>query len=605
MVAPLIPIRAEGIKKPIHLLYVPTIFCNMGCQYCYLGELTEERPDDRLAVTTLQTTLAKLLEAGYLPFNLSFHGGEVTTLPTKTLRALFDIAQQHYADYGSTIQGMGFKLNPIHVKTNLLNFAKHYALMQDYQVSISASIDLPLKLHEKYRVDKKGASTLGRIEQNLRLLAQYPHRKKLSCVVTREHLQHLDDFIRDIHYLHTDIGLDMNRFNIMFSFDSLKNGEKFTDREDGLTMLTQEEQVRFYHALNKAFKGTALEPGLRQEWFSEFTPDYCCSAVNCGNKFFLLQYDGSVYSCPRGQSSPAYYYGNVFKDEVETIIQNGWQVIERNENSMTMDAGCLQCEYLTYCNVGCTFVRSETGLRKSYTCQLQKAIYRDNPERYVPMSAEHLAYHAKHLQLRNNTHSIQHYYPHKEHYITPELSAPENSLRHIVQRDPVLTELFGNRLFYLECNGIRYALESPILRNTREIEYCDANSQVVLGVHKETFGIACDEPVNNHVILMLLRNTPVTYGDEGRSKQEHIVDYALYSQSLMAVSVLEDDYYRFDLHHFLKSHAGFYRPQVRNNLFVTTKTLREYHYNKHRKNAFYHVQAINLPFSNFEFYWKE
>jgi len=38
-------------------------------------------------------------------------------------------------------------------------------------------------------------------------------------------------------------------------------------------------------------------------------------------------------------------------------------------------------------------------------------------------------------------------------------------------------------------------------------------------------------------------------------------------------------------------------------LFVTTGQLREYHYQKQKNNAFYHIQAINLPFQNFEFYW--
>jgi hypothetical protein len=42
---------------------------------------------------------------------------------------------------------------------------------------------------------------------------------------------------------------------------------------------------------------------------------------------------------------------------------------------------------------------------------------------------------------------------------------------------------------------------------------------------------------------------------------------------------------------------------VRNNLFLTTKALREHHA-KQRKNAFHHIQAISLPFQNMEFYWQ-
>ncbi len=58
-----------------------------------------------------------------------------------------------------------------------------------------------------------------------------------------------------------------------------------------------------------------------------------------------------------------------------------------------------------------------------------------------------------------------------------------------------------------------------------------------------------------------------------------------------------------DLGGVLHLHSALYRPGVSNNLFVTTQSLREYHYQKQKNNAFYHIQAINLPFQNFEFYY--
>ena len=40
-----------------------------------------------------------------------------------------------------------------------------------------------------------------------------------------------------------------------------------------------------------------------------------------------------------------------------------------------------------------------------------------------------------------------------------------------------------------------------------------------------------------------------------------------------------------------------------NNLFVTTAALRDVHYTKQKNNAFYHMQAMDLPFQNIEFYY--
>ena len=40
-------------------------------------------------------------------------------------------------------------------------------------------------------------------------------------------------------------------------------------------------------------------------------------------------------------------------------------------------------------------------------------------------------------------------------------------------------------------------------------------------------------------------------------------------------------------------------------MFFKIKYAGEYHYEKHKKNAFYHIQAINLPFHNFMFEYKK
>jgi uncharacterized protein len=103
---------------------------------------------------------------------------------------------------------------------------------------------------------------------------------------------------------------------------------------------------------------------------------------------------------------------------------------------------------------------------------------------------------------------------------------------------------------------------------------------------------------------MLLRDSIVVYGDENRKKHEQIFDYSLYKNALIAQSKLSKGYYILDISAIIKLHANLYWQGIRNNLFFTTKSLREYHYEKHKKNAFYHIQAINLPFQNLEFIWK-
>jgi uncharacterized protein len=185
------------------------------------------------------------------------------------------------------------------------------------------------------------------------------------------------------------------------------------------------------------------------------------------------------------------------------------------------------------------------------------------------------------------------------------LFAPSNRLRELIEKDAILQELYSDTLFFLSIDGIRYNLRSAILKNEHELELLHQNSEIILGIRTNALDIACDYAVSNHLYIMLLRDTLVVYGDEQRNKQEHIFEYALYRNALEASAQRSGDYWLLDISKLLKNHAEHYLPGVKNNLFFTTKALREYHYVKHRKNAFYHVQAINLPFQNIEFFWQQ
>ena len=600
----------SDVRKFIHLLYAPTNFCNMGCQYCYLGKNTDELTDTSKALDTLKFAVESFLDRGITPFNLSFHGGEATAIPRKVLEQLLDFTHHYYLQHGDIIKAAKYPLNPLHIKTNLYNFDQLYDLFDHYKVSISGSVDLPLRLHEKYRTDKKGLSTLPKIEKNLRLLADYPHHKKISCVVTREHYDNLDDLIADIKYIHYDIGLDMTKFNVMFSFDSHSNLIKFDGKVSGTEMLTQEQQVDFYKRVRQEFLGTELELGLENHWFKEFTPEFCCSAVNCGDKFFLLQTNGDVYACPRGQASKKLFYGNIFKTDIEEVVRNGWKTVEALENKKAPNEDCYQCEYLPHCHQGCIFVREETGLTKSYTCLLQKEIYKHHPQRYPAYDAQYIQHYSKKFRFKNNVVSIpvKDVTPQKKKFVTSELYDEENALSQLILQDAVLQSVYAADCFQLRVDHVVYPLISPILSNKHDIVLMKTSSDIALLVKKNIFELHCQDVINNPLHLFFLRNTMVSYGDEKRVKQEHLVDYNLYRGAFSELadyssSEISEEWFEFDLKPFLTLHQSLFLENVRNNLYITTKVLRDYHYQKQRKNAFYHIQAINLPFPFIEFYW--
>lgn len=205
--------------KFIHLLYVPTMACNMQCRYCYLEDHTVDTLRGGDCLETLQYAIAKFREADVVPFNISLHGGEVTTLPEQEFHDLIQYISSYYQDMRELITDAGFRVGHPHIKTNLYGLDRHIETIREFNVSISGSLDLPLSLHEKYRVTKGGEGTLERILDNIRLLEEIPDKKKVSATIFREHFEQLDQIIEDIRFLDRNTCLDMNDFNFMIGFD--------------------------------------------------------------------------------------------------------------------------------------------------------------------------------------------------------------------------------------------------------------------------------------------------------------------------------------------------------------------------------------------------
>jgi uncharacterized protein len=593
-------------------LYVPTLCCNLSCRYCYLGSQTDQatlKLDAGRAVATLQQSLQKFLDAGVLPFNVSLHGGEVTALPPKVLDQLFRIINRHYLDHFDQLNALGYRKSAPHLKTNLFNFHKLYELFDRHRVSISASIDLPLSLHGRYRTDRRGRSWLNRTIENLRLLARYPHSKKISSTLYHQHLQDIPALIDDIWKIHSDIGFDMNNFNIMFGFGSELNCRKFGGQpEQGLQQASEADQLALYHALQQEFSGTVLEEGLRRNWFDEFKPSYCTNAFNCGERFYLLQSDGAIWSCVRGQGVEQLQYANILTDTVEAVLQGGARKVRLLHQQQGLDPDCRACEYLQICHTGCPAVKLQNRSAKSYTCALQKELYRDNPVSYPPLTGDDQQAAVREYLLGMHPALLQEAVlleqPKAPVVLIPaELYDEKNSLQALIAADLLLQHLYSPDAVVLELNGELIPLQSQILASQRSLYSIGSDDRLLLHVRRSLFEANCGELIRNTLYIQLLRDTTVVYGDEQRSKQEHLITHQIFHNLLQPDLLLGDEWLTADLAGLLQLTNRHFIKNVLNNLFVTTGQLREYHYQKQKNNAFYHIQAINLPFHNFEFYW--
>lgn len=570
--------------KYIHLLYVPTMACNMGCKYCYLEENTKDEKTKRDALETLEFATNKFRKNNVIPFNISLHGGEVTTLSKKTFYDIIKFINDYYRENRQLIIDGGFKVGNPHIKTNLYDLNKHIDTIKKFNVSISGSLDLPLVLHDEYRVTKGNEKTLDKILENIKLLESIPNKKKVSATIFKEHYKYIDQIIEDIKYLHKNTCLDMNDFNFMIGFDYNSNGI--------LHHMSEDEQVTFYKRMHEEFDGTDLDTGVNGAWFDEFGPSYCTNCDNCGEKFFLLEKNGDIYSCVRGQKNKDYYYGNIYENSVDEILNNARSKIFINHNKEAFNEECYNCGYLYLCKTGCPFVKNTYNTNKSYTCKLQQAMYKDRNYLKDDYNDESVYRYVSKMRIGN----IEKYKPKRNNNDYP-------SLEEIISNDPNLTYIYNSDVFILKVDNEEYSLESQILKSTREFIYITPESKITIYMKKNIINEVCGYPENNSLYIMLLSGDLVTYGDENRNKQRHVMTHQVYKGVLDNTLSDKDGYYAYDLTNQIKEMKNFISKETANNIFFTTSSLRDYHYTKQKNNAYYHIQAINLPFQNIEFYY--
>lgn len=569
--------------KFIHLLYVPTMACNMACKYCYLEDNTKDEWNKYNPLETLEYAINKFSNSNVIPFNISLHGGEVTTLSKNDFHDLIDYIAAYYDKNAKLIESNGFKIGHPHIKTNLYNLEKHIDTIKEYNVSISGSLDLPFSMHDKYRLTKNNQKTLDRILENIKLLENIPNKKKVSATIFKEHFD-LDEIVSNIKYLDEFTCLDMNDFNFMIGFDYNSN--------DLLHHISEAEQLELFKRMHEEFDGTNLDKGVNNAWFAEFGPEYCTNCDNCGEKFFLLEKNGDIYSCVRGQKNKDFYYGNIYKDDVETILNNAQNKIFLAHNKSPFNEECANCKYLYLCKTGCPFVKNAYNSNKSYTCLLQKELYKQKELHEDPNNDESVYNYI----VKMHPELAQKYYP-------IEKPNEYKSLETLLEEDKRLKYIYDKDSFILKVDEDEYKLESQILKKSRTIINLTDTSNIEIYIKNNLLDEECDYPNNNSLYMMLLTGDLIEYGDERRTKQAHIMTHQIYKGVLEKNKSDKDGYYKYNITNILREYYQVLSQTNPNNLFFTTQALREYHYQKQKNNAYYHIAAINLPFQNIEFYY--
>lgn len=578
------------IYKDIQTLtYVPNNYCNFGCKYCYLGKLTEKDNTPEDSIAKLKSIIQAYEDSNILINHITFHGAEITTLPNSTLDKLFSVCRDYYNTHLMELRDHRVTRPSISVKTNLYRYDKVRDIFNNYNISTSCSIDLPFRHHREFRVLKDGTDTFDKVYNNILLLNQDSNGNfTMSCTIGIKALEHIDEFIKDIEHLDS-IGINMcKNFYIMFIYDSAYSKVK--------TGMTDEEQGIFYDKLLEHFKGTKFEQAIYYSWFREFPSGYCTNEMNCSKNNYLVQKNGDVYPCHRGQAVPELKFGNIFKDSLDDITKTGTNAMAKyDDNNIPLHNDCLECEWFHYCNMGCPISRRDINYNKSYTCTVQRKLYESQPERFPKNPVAAAIARDTYIRTMMPTYYYTSNVP-KLMKNNPEFYDTKNSLESIIQRDYKLEELYTPGNIKLILNNETVDLFSTLTYDKEMSITMYHNDDLKLFISKSYANFNKQE--NDKIFLMLLSKDMVTYGDEQRNKMHHLKHFEIDFEDATEI----ENGYLVGLNTVLNAVQDLIpRTDMWYELFITTKGARAYHYEKQAKNGFYHIETLNLPFHSFYF----
>jgi uncharacterized protein len=207
--------------RPRLIVLQPTPYCNINCDYCYLGNRDDRRLMTPAVVDAIRDKLFARMAADASP-RIVWHAGEPTVVPV----AWYESAYEKLRPVTPSGAVFAVQTNGIAISAAWIEFLRRSG------TQVGMSIDGPQRFHDARRKTRAGTPTWALVMENLRKLQSGGIRPNVITVLHRESLFAPDDFYG--FYRDNDIG------HVSFSIDEANgaNGASSFDAADGKAAMT-------------------------------------------------------------------------------------------------------------------------------------------------------------------------------------------------------------------------------------------------------------------------------------------------------------------------------------------------------------------------------
>lgn len=347
--------------------------CNIGCKYCFYLEKEKLFPNNenfKMADNILESYIKQYIESqNTQTITFTWQGGEPTLLGVNYFRKIVELQQTFSA--GKTISNC--------IQTNGTLLTDEFCIfLKENSFLVGLSIDGPPKLHNAYRVDKKGLPTYDKVIKGLNLLKKHQIEFNTITVVNKVNSKkpiEVYEFLKKIgstfiqfiplverlpneeaKILGVDLAMppkvdeDVKLPVTEWSVEPKQYGEFLSTIFD---KWVKEDVGKVFVQLFDVALGnwSGLQPG-----------GICVFSENCGNAV-ALEHDGTVYSCDH-YVYPHYRLGNISTDSLGDMISSEKQISFGSDKSKTLPLYCRNCEVKFACHGECPkhrFIRTPDG----------------------------------------------------------------------------------------------------------------------------------------------------------------------------------------------------------------------------------------------------
>ncbi len=336
---------AKRVKALTSVLIKPSgPDCNLNCTYCFYlkkSALFASSPIHRMSSEVQEEVIRQVMQQGGASVSLAWQGGEPTLLGLPFFERAIELEKK----YGrNQAVGNGLQTNGMLLDEKWALFLKKY----DWLVGIS--LDGPAHIHNHYRLDKAGASTHQRVENNTRMLLENQVATNVLCCLT----DYSVNFPDELYNYFKNLGLTWMQFIPVVETDTAD-----PSRAASFSVTAKaygEFLCRIFDLWIADFRNG--EPTTSVRHFESAFYSYvgleapeCTLMKECG-PYLVIEHNGNVYSCDFFVE-PKWKLGNVMTGRLTQML-NSKQQETFGAAKAVLPGECRRCPWLTKCYGGCT-----------------------------------------------------------------------------------------------------------------------------------------------------------------------------------------------------------------------------------------------------------